>query len=107
MIYFSPNTPRSQWTQLSSILRMCIVESMDNYLWFPLLIGKNKTNAFRHIIDKLSNRIKGWSKRLLSLGGKEVFVKVVLQSLPTHLLSIFLIPRGIIDTLVAEIRNFW
>lgn len=48
---------------------MRIVEDMDNYLDLPLVVGKNKTNALKYIINRFVNRIKGWSKRLLSRGG--------------------------------------
>lgn len=107
MLYFIPNTPSNQRSYLSNILGMRMVDSSDNYLGLPLLIGKNKTNVFKNIIDKFSNKIRSWSKRLLSFGGKEIFVKAILQSLPMHFFSIFLILRGILDKLEAKIRSFW
>lgn len=57
---------------------MRIVDKLDNYPGLPLCIRKNKTNAFHFLIDRFSNQIKGWSKRLLSHEGKEVFPKAVL-----------------------------
>lgn len=106
MIYFNLNTPSNQHSHLSNILSMRIVDSIDNYLGLPLLIGNNKTNVFKNFNDKFSNRIKGWSKRLLSFWGKKIFVKVILQSLQTHFFfSIFLIPKGIIDKLEAKVRT--
>lgn len=36
-----------------------------------------------------------------------MFVKAILQSLPTYMFSVFLLPRGIIDSMVAKIHNFW
>lgn len=94
-------------THLNNILGMRVVEVIENYLGLPFLIRKNKTNAFQHIIDKFLNRIKGRSKRLLSYDGKKVFSKFVLQYLPTYSLSIFLVPKGIVDAMVAKMRNFW
>lgn len=94
-------------TQLSNILGICVVETMENYIGLLLLIRKNNTDAFRHIIDNFSNRIKGWTKRLLSYGGREVFSKFVLQSLPTYSLFVFLVLRGIVDAMVAKMKSFW
>lgn len=86
---------------------MQIVENLGNYLVLPLYVGKNKTNYFRFLLDKFVNRIKGWSKRLLSRGGKEVFFKAILESLPTYPFSVFLLPRGLIEMLEAKARSFW
>lgn len=80
---------------------------LDNYLGLPLTMWKNKTIAFRFLIDRFSNRIKSWSKRLLSYGRKEVFSKVVLQALPTHTFSIYLLSKGITEALEARMRTFW
>lgn len=70
-------------------------------------MGKNKTDAFHFLLDRVANRIKGGSKRLLSRGSKEVFSKAVLQSLPTYPLSVFMLPKGIIDSLEAKARSYW
>ncbi|KAK5775887.1 hypothetical protein PVK06_043841 [Gossypium arboreum] len=51
---------------------------MDNYLGLPLVIGKNKTRAFQHIVDRFSHRIK-----------------------------VFLIPKGTLDVMVSRMRSFW
>lgn len=106
-IFFSPNTTRAQRQNLSSILGMRMVDLLDNYLGLPLMVGKNKTNAFKYVVDRFTNKIKGWSKRLLSRGGKKVFIKSILQSLPTYMFSVFMLPRGILDGMVVRIRNFW
>lgn len=86
---------------------MRIVDRLDSYLGLPLTIGKNKTNVFRFLLDRFSTRIKGWSKRLLSRGGKEVFSKAMLQSIPTYVFLVFLMPKGITDEMVAKAQNFW
>lgn len=86
---------------------MKVVNEIDNYLGLPLVVGKNKTNVFKYIIDRFTKRIKGWFKRLLSRGGKKIFIKAILQSLPTYIFSVFLMPRGIIEAMVNKIRNYY
>lgn len=105
-LLFSAKTSISQKTQYGNMLGMETVERMDNYLGLPLYVGKNKTNAFRFLVDRLANKIKGGSKRLLSRGGKEVFSKAVLQSL-TYPFSVFMLPRGIIDSLEDKAYRLW
>lgn len=97
---------RDQRLMLGNIIGMRVVDKLDNYHGLPLSAEKNKTNAFRYL-DRFSNRIKGWSKRLLSFGGKEVFPKVILQSILNFTFYVFLLPRGIIKALEAKWRNFW
>lgn len=41
------------------MLDMQVVEKLDNYLGLPLYVGKNKTNAFHFLLDRIANRIKG------------------------------------------------
>ncbi|KAA3471107.1 reverse transcriptase [Gossypium australe] len=41
-----------------------------------------------NVVDKISLRIESWSNRLLSQGGKEVFIKSVLQALPTYAIEV-------------------
>ncbi|KAK5836054.1 hypothetical protein PVK06_011800 [Gossypium arboreum] len=107
VVYFSPKTLRSQRQILSKMLVMCVLETMENYLGLLLTIGKKKTEAFQHILDHFLNKINGWSKRLLSYGGKDVFVKSVLKYLPPYALSVFLTPRGTIDDMISKMRSYW
>lgn len=105
-LYFSANTPSKQKTLSGIILGMQIVDNLDNYLGLPLHVRKNKNKSFRFLLDRFVNRIKGWSKRLLSRERKEVFSKAILQSLPTYPFSMFLLPRGLIKILKAKARSF-
>lgn len=74
--------------------------------WLTLYVGKNKTNSFHFQLDRFTNRIKGWSKRLLSCREKEVFSEVILQSLPTYPFYVFFLPKGLIKMLEAKARSF-
>ncbi|KAK5802755.1 hypothetical protein PVK06_030374 [Gossypium arboreum] len=107
MVLFSPNTPRAQRTIFSDLLGMPVVEKLNNYLGLPIPIGKKKTEAFKDITNRLSCRINSWIKRLLSFGGKEVFIKAVLQSIPTYAMSIFLAPKGVIEDIQAMLSRTW
>lgn len=80
---------------------------MEAYLGLLVVVGKNKTNVFRKVVDKVSSRVQGWSKCLLSYGGKEVFLKAILQSLPTYCFSVFLLPIDIFEKMESMCRDFW
>ncbi|KAA3453909.1 reverse transcriptase [Gossypium australe] len=98
MVLFSPNTPIVQRNNFSDMLGMTVVENLNNYLGLPIPIDIN---------NRLSCRINSWTKRLLSFGGKEVFIKAVLQSIPTYALSIFLAPKGVVENIQAKLSKTW
>ncbi|XP_017632704.1 uncharacterized protein LOC108475235 [Gossypium arboreum] len=107
MVLFSSNIPREQRHNFSVILGMKVVEKLDNYIGLPLPIGKKKIVAFQEIINNMSCKLNSWTKRLLSFGGKEVFIKAVLQSIPTYALSIFKAPRGVLDDIQSKLSRAW
>lgn len=83
------------------------MEKLDKYLGLPLPIGKKKKDAFIDVTNRFSCKINSWTKKLLSYGGKEVFIKAVLQSIPTYALSNFLAPKGVIEDLQAKLSKTW
>ncbi|XP_074298677.1 uncharacterized protein LOC141629600 [Silene latifolia] len=51
--------------------------------------------------------MRGWKEKMLSSPGKEVLIKAVAQSLPTYMMSIFLLAKGIIYELHSAMAKFW
>ncbi|KAK8368934.1 hypothetical protein V6Z12_A01G077000 [Gossypium hirsutum] len=52
-------------------------------------------------------RIDNWSTRLLSQRGKEVFIKAILQAIPTYTMSCFLLPMTTCYEMEQLMANFW
>ena len=48
-----------------------------------------------------------WRGRTLSKEGKEVIIKAVLQSIPSYIMSIYLLPNLVIDDIEKMINVFW
>jgi len=46
-------------------------------------------------------------EKLLSVAGKEVLIKSVAQALPVFLMSCFILPRGLCESITSLIRQFW
>ncbi|KAG8491142.1 hypothetical protein CXB51_014335 [Gossypium anomalum] len=107
MVYLSPNTPIPQHMTLSSLLKMNVINNLDGYLGLPIPIGKKKSAAFQNITDRAANRSNSWSKRLLFKGGKEIFIKSILQAIPTYAFSVFFVPNGVLDELQSMIYCVW
>ena len=49
----------------------------DKYLGLPTLVGIDRSDCFRHLIDRVRGKTKGWKEKLLSNEGKEIMIKAV------------------------------
>ncbi|KAL4361474.1 hypothetical protein GQ457_04G022600 [Hibiscus cannabinus] len=98
-IVFISNSEREA-TRLNEVLRLFADSS-----GVPLRVGKNKIKIFGFINDKVDDRVSGWTKRLLSFGGREIFLKSVAQALPQYSMSCYLLPRTITDRITSSMRR--
>ncbi|KAL4297875.1 hypothetical protein GQ457_12G013550 [Hibiscus cannabinus] len=69
-VFYSPSTPSADRDRISAILGIVEVFDRGIYLGVPLRVGKNKTNVFGFLNKKVDDRVSGWTKRLLSFGGR-------------------------------------
>ncbi|KAA3476902.1 reverse transcriptase [Gossypium australe] len=106
-IFYSSNTTAEVKELVSSMLGVRSSSSLEKYLGLPNVVGKHKKEAFQSILDKITLRIESWSNRLLSQGGKEVFIKSVLQALPTYAMSYFLFPKTLCEMIESKFARFW
>jgi hypothetical protein len=56
---------------------------------------------------KKRKKPKGWKEKNLSYAGRGILIKVVVQAIPTYLMSSFLIPMGVCEKLEKMICRFW
>lgn len=92
-IYFSGNTQVDIKAEVCEALDIMTESLNDKYLGLPALIGTDKSDCFRHLIDKVRGRISGWKEKLLSTVGKEVLLKSVAQAMPVFAMMVFRIPK--------------
>ena len=65
----------------------------DRYLGLPANVGVDKTDCFKFLIERTVKKISGWKEKLLSVKGKEILLKSVIQAILTYAMSIFIIPK--------------
>ncbi|KAL4385934.1 hypothetical protein GQ457_09G015610 [Hibiscus cannabinus] len=106
-VFFSPSTTAAHRQRLLSTLPLSKVFDPRIYLGAPLKVGKNKTNVFNYINEKVDKCIDRWTKRLLSFGGREIFLKSVAQALPQYIMSCYLLPRIITYRITSSMRRYW
>ncbi|XP_039003759.1 uncharacterized protein LOC120130622 [Hibiscus syriacus] len=91
---------------ISSILGVQEGTDPGLYLGFPLIIEKNKTNAFGFLRDKVIKHT-GVGLKLVIFWGREIFLKAVTQALLTYAMTFFLIPDGIINSIISDMQRIW
>lgn len=106
-VFFSSNTDAVVKTELCSELRFSEANEQSLYLGLPNIIGRNKRAIFGFLKDKLQDRIKGWDKKLLSKGSKEILLKSVAQTFPSYAMSVFLLPLHLCREIERLMCNFW
>lgn len=93
--FFSDNVPTASRQHISDL---CGVEEMDcheKYLGLPTSIGRNKKTTFDYLLERIAIKVKGWKEKYLSIAGKEILLKSVVQAVPSYAMSCFLLPKGI------------
>ncbi|KAL4283361.1 hypothetical protein GQ457_16G031550 [Hibiscus cannabinus] len=70
-IYFSPSSTAAHRIAITDILEVQETSDPGMYLGMSLVIGRNKTAKFGFLLDRVTKKVRGWSKNLLSFGGRE------------------------------------
>jgi len=105
-IYFSKNTEVEVKTEVCQMLNIMTESLTDKYLGLPALVGTDQSDCFRHLIDRVVNRISGWREKTLSLGGKETLIKSITQAVPVYAMMVFRIPKNICKGITSAISQY-
>ncbi|XP_031101874.1 uncharacterized protein LOC116005777 [Ipomoea triloba] len=106
-VCFSRNTGDTGRVEVANTLGVVQAADFGKYLGLPSFVGRNKRRVFAYIEDKIRQRIGSWNKKLLSRAGKEILLKSVAQSMPTFLMSVFLLPDSLCVALERLMNRFW
>jgi hypothetical protein len=61
-IFFSPNTDVEVKGEVCMALHVMTESLNDTYLGLPALIGTDRSDCFRHLIDRVLAKTKGWKE---------------------------------------------
>ena len=91
-IFFSPNTSQETKEEILTYLGPMQDTRHTKYLGLPSFIERSKKQVFATLKDRIGQKLAGWKGKLLSMGWKEILIKVVAQAIPTYTMRCFLLP---------------
>lgn len=105
--FFSRNTGQEKIQEICHILNFQEANDDTMYLGLPSILGRNKSAIFGYLKDRLGDKNRGWDKKTISKGGKEVLLKTVAQALPNYAMSIFLLPQRVCSDMKRLMTRYW
>ena len=69
-------------------------------------MGQAKKRSFIYIKARVWKKLREWKEKILSVMGREVLIKAVIQAIPTYTMSCFKLPKRLIKELEVLIRKF-
>ncbi|KAL5555846.1 hypothetical protein UlMin_038082 [Ulmus minor] len=106
-VCFGPSIREEDIGRMVAILGVEQVKCHEHYLGLPCISGKNKSNMFASIKDRVWNKLCGWKSKLLSVGGREILTKAIIQAIPTYSMNMFKLPISLIKELHRLCARFW
>ncbi|KAK2664384.1 hypothetical protein Ddye_002958 [Dipteronia dyeriana] len=103
----SPSISIAEAERLATTVGIKLVDCHDRYLGLPCFTGRSKRKLFSDIVDRVWRKIKGWGGNFLSVDGKEILIKAVIQSIPTYAMSLFRLPKCIAEIHRLCARFWW
>ena len=98
---FSKNVQVELRESIKQALGLGATQSHDKYLGLPTLIGRGKKEAFRAVKERVWNKMQLWHGKMLSIGGHELLIKSIAESVPIYTMSVFRLPASLCEDLQA------
>ena len=92
---------------IKEALNVPAIQYYEKYLGFPSFVGRKKKTCFTNVKEQTWARMQSWKEKLLSQVGKEVMIKVVIQSIPAYSMSVFKMPVSLCKEIETMICKFW
>jgi hypothetical protein len=106
-IYFGKGCSVAKRTQLKATLGIGCEALAEKYLGLPTAVGRSKEGAFKHLPERSWSKVHGWKGQGLSMEGKEILIKSVLQAVPTYPMGCFKLSQKTCSKLTSIATGFW
>ena len=105
-LFFSKNTRANIKLAVQNMLGAQVFQDYEQYLRLPMIAGKSKTNTFKGMREKITNKVTRWKEKFISQVGREILIKTVAQAVPTYTMSIFKILKQICEDINSVLARY-
>ncbi|GKV10561.1 hypothetical protein SLEP1_g21905 [Rubroshorea leprosula] len=96
-----------EWLSRAAAILNCKLGVLPfKYLGVPIGDNPRRSKIWQPLVENFKKKLSQWKGRFVSMGGRITLINVVLSSLPVFLMSMFLIPKGVIKKLDSIRRAF-
>ncbi|CAL1374841.1 unnamed protein product [Linum trigynum] len=106
-IFFSKNTPEAIKMLVTNKFGFPPSVCHDKYLGVPSERGRSKKETFMFLLERIEKKGESWKSLLLSPGGKEVLLKVVIQAITSYIMSVFLLSLSLANKMDSILKRFF
>jgi hypothetical protein len=96
-IFFSKNVDNQLRDDILLHIGFSHVNSFGRYLGANLTTGRSTRGHFKHIVQKIQNKLSRWKQQCLSLAGRITLSKSVISSIPYYHMQYAKLPKTICD----------
>lgn len=96
------------WLKMAAKTLQCRIGHLP-FLYLGLPIGgcTTRLSSWESVLERMRNKLASWKGKCLSIGGRITLIKAALSSLPLYYMSLFPIPKGIVEKIVKLQRQFF
>lgn len=103
----SKNTSWSTIRLISTTLNVKVASTLGSYLELPSQNDCNKNKMFYQVKDQVRKAHQRWKGMCLLAGGKEVFIKSIVQEILVYTMSLFKLSESFYKEFNSLCANFW
>ncbi|OIT06788.1 putative ribonuclease h protein [Nicotiana attenuata] len=103
----NPKAEVEHISEIKIITGLRHIEFPTTYLRCPLYVGCKRICHFSDSVARIVRKTNEWQGKLLSIGGRAILIKHVLQSQPLHLLAAMVPPKTIFKQIEKYLARFY
>lgn len=77
------------------------------YLGMPEHFGRRKRDTFSSIVERIKQKARSWTNKLLSSAGKVVMIQSVLSAVPSYSMTCFELPVSLCKRIQSAVTRYW
>ncbi|XP_047326479.1 uncharacterized protein LOC124930161 [Impatiens glandulifera] len=94
-IFFSNSVSNRRKMALASILGFVVGSFPSTYLGMLLGVKARSKASWDSTIAKMERKLPIWKSKMISKGGRFILINSALASMPTYMMSLFLMPKSV------------